>query len=116
MAFAMVFNTFHPLTHSWFEETLGQPTAAQKEAWPAIQQGRNTLIAAPTGSGKTLAAFYVSIDCLVQKALNNELESSTRIIYVSPLKALRMTSSVICRNRLPVFVKSWKHRDILELI
>ena len=95
MAFAMVFNTFHPLTHSWFEETLGQPTAAQKEAWPAIQQGRNTLIAAPTGSGKTLAAFYVSIDRLVQKALNNELESSTRIIYVSPLKAL---SNDIQRN------------------
>src|SRR5210317_2104953 len=95
MAFAMVFNTFHPLTHSWFEETLGQPTAAQKEAWPAIQQGRNTLIAAPTGSGKTLAAFYVSIDRLVQQALNNELESSTRIIYVSPLKAL---SNDIQRN------------------
>jgi len=91
----MVFNAFHPLTRSWFEETLGQPTAAQQEAWPAIQQGRNTLIAAPTGSGKTLAAFYVSIDRLVQQALNNELESSTRIIYVSPLKAL---SNDIQRN------------------
>lgn len=91
----MAFKGFHPVTRSWFEQTLGTPTPAQREAWPAIQQGRNTLIAAPTGSGKTLAAFYVSIDRLVQEALAGGLQAGTRIIYVSPLKAL---SNDIHRN------------------
>jgi len=91
----MAFEHFHPVTRAWFEENLGQPTPAQVDAWPAIQKGENTLIAAPTGSGKTLAAFYVSIDRLLQKALNNALENTTRIIYVSPLKAL---SNDIHRN------------------
>ena len=91
----MVFEGFHPLTQRWFEDTLGAPTQAQLEAWPAIQQGRNTLIAAPTGSGKTLAAFYVAIDRLVQQALNHELDQAIQIVYVSPLKAL---SNDIHRN------------------
>ncbi len=34
------------------------------EAWPAIADGRNSLLLAPTGSGKTLAAFLASIDRL----------------------------------------------------
>lgn len=91
----MAFEHFHPVSRTWFQKTLGEPTSAQLDAWPAIQKGSNTLIAAPTGSGKTLAAFYVSIDRLVQKALINELENTTQIIYVSPLKAL---SNDIHRN------------------
>jgi len=91
----MHFSGFHPVTRDWFEHTLGQPTPAQQEAWPAIQSGKHTLIAAPTGSGKTLAAFYVAIDRLVQASLANTLDAVTRIIYVSPLKAL---SNDIQRN------------------
>jgi len=91
----MAFEGFHPVTRAWFETQLGEPTPAQQDAWPAIRQGRNTLIAAPTGSGKTLAAFYVSIDRLIQEALQTGLEPCTRIIYVSPLKAL---SNDIHRN------------------
>ena len=91
----MVFEGFHPLTRRWFEDTLGSPTQAQLEAWPEIQKGSNTLIAAPTGSGKTLAAFYVAIDRLVQQALNRTLEPAIQIVYISPLKAL---SNDIHRN------------------
>lgn len=91
----MAFEGFHPVTCDWFRQTLGTPTPAQRDAWPAIQQGQNTLIAAPTGSGKTLAAFYVSIDRLVQQALRGELGQTTQIVYVSPLKAL---SNDIHRN------------------
>ena len=46
---------------------------AQAEAWPAIQAGRHTLIAAPTGSGKTLAAFLAAIDALVRQGLEGQL-------------------------------------------
>src|SRR5690554_1632259 len=79
---------FHPASRAWFEATLGQPTPAQAEAWPAIQSGRHTLVAAPTGSGKTLAAFYAAIDELVQQAQQAPLPAQTRILYISPLKAL----------------------------
>ncbi|MFL5090078.1 MAG: DEAD/DEAH box helicase, partial [Xanthobacteraceae bacterium] len=45
---------FHPAVAAWFGQSFPAPTAAQAEAWPAIQAGRHVLIAAPTGSGKTL--------------------------------------------------------------
>lgn len=83
-----VLAAFHPASRAWFETTLGPPTPAQAEAWPAIQAGRHTLIAAPTGSGKTLAAFYAAIDDLVQQAQQAPLAAQTRILYISPLKAL----------------------------
>ncbi len=68
---------------------MGAPTAPQATAWPAIQAGHHTLIAAPTGSGKTLAAFYVAIDRLLQRALlPGQYRQQTSVLYVSPLKAL----------------------------
>ncbi|WP_436406203.1 DEAD/DEAH box helicase, partial [Bifidobacterium mongoliense] len=47
---------FAPTTRDWFESAFDEPTAAQREAWPAIASGNNVLLIAPTGSGKTLAA------------------------------------------------------------
>jgi len=83
------FHNFHPVTRAWFERTLGTPTLPQQDAWPAIQAGHHTLIAAPTGSGKTLAAFYVAIDRLLQAALEpGHYRTATTVLYVSPLKAL----------------------------
>ena len=86
---------FHPAVAEWFEGSFAAPTAAQAEAWPAIQAGRHTLIAAPTGSGKTLAAFLAAIDTLVRQGVNGGLADETQIVYVSPLKAL---SNDIQRN------------------
>jgi ATP-dependent helicase Lhr and Lhr-like helicase len=79
---------FHPAVAAWFDATFDAPTEAQAQAWPAIKAGHNVLIAAPTGSGKTLAAFLAAIDGLVRQALANKLPDETRIVYVSPLKAL----------------------------
>src|SRR6185503_632615 len=42
----------------------------------------------PTGSGKTLTAFLWALNGLVESALAGTLEDRTRVIYVSPLKAL----------------------------
>ena len=86
---------FHPAVAAWFERSFAAPTAAQAEAWPAIQAGRHVLIAAPTGSGKTLAAFLAAIDGLVRQGLAGELRDETQVVYVSPLKAL---SNDIRRN------------------
>jgi len=86
---------FHPAVARWFAATFGEPTAAQAAAWPAIAQGRHTLIAAPTGSGKTLASFLAAIDALVRQAAAGELTDQVQVVYVSPLKAL---SNDIRRN------------------
>src|ERR1700745_4140519 len=86
---------FHPAAPAWFDRSFAHPTAAQAEAWPAIQAGRHVLIAAPTGSGKTLAAFLAAIDALVRQGVEGRLKDETQIIYVSPLKAL---SNDIQRN------------------
>ena len=87
---------FHPAVAAWFAKRFpAGPTAAQASAWPAILDGRSTLVAAPTGSGKTLAAFLAAIDDLVQRASRGALEDKTQVVYVSPLKAL---SNDIQRN------------------
>ena len=86
---------FHPAVARWFGKTFPDATPPQQDAWPAIKQGRNTLIAAPTGSGKTLAAFLAAIDDLVRLGVEGKLEANTHVVYVSPLKAL---SNDIQRN------------------
>jgi ATP-dependent helicase Lhr and Lhr-like helicase len=84
----MPLSRFHPAVQQWFTQTLGQPTAAQRQGWSAIREGQHTLIAAPTGSGKTLAAFLTALDDLFQEGLTHPLPDEVRVIYVSPLKAL----------------------------
>jgi ATP-dependent Lhr-like helicase len=91
----MPLRNFHPLIGRWFTERFRQPTEAQRLGWPAIQKGRDTLIAAPTGSGKTLTAFLASLDRLLFLALSGELKEKTYVVYVSPLRAL---SNDIQRN------------------
>ncbi|HET6361172.1 MAG TPA: DEAD/DEAH box helicase, partial [Gemmatimonadota bacterium] len=91
----MTLRDFHSAVRAWFERRFPEgPSAPQERGWPAIRSGRHTLIAAPTGSGKTLAAFLWGIDELVRLGLCEEaggrgaLPDETRILYVSPLKAL----------------------------
>jgi ATP-dependent Lhr-like helicase len=88
-------DSFHPAVAAWFSRTFDAPTPAQERAWPALEAGRHVLVAAPTGSGKTFAAFLAAIDQLVKEGLNAPLPDETRIVYVSPLKAL---SNDIQRN------------------
>jgi ATP-dependent helicase Lhr and Lhr-like helicase len=88
--------TFHPAVANWFARTFDAPTEVQRAAWPAIAAQQQVLIAAPTGSGKTLAAFLAVIDELVRAGIAaNGLADETRVVYVSPLKAL---SNDIHRN------------------
>ncbi len=81
--------TFHPVVQTWFDQHYGTATPCQQRTWPAVQQQHDVLVSAPTGSGKTLAAFLAVIDELVQAGLrHNGLPQTTRVVYVSPLKAL----------------------------
>ncbi len=84
----MALEYFHPATVAWFRKTFVTPTEAQAAAWPAIHEGRDTLIAAPTGSGKTLAAFLAAIDDLIKQGLTHGLRDECSVLYISPLKAL----------------------------
>ena len=86
---------FHPLVRSWFLDAVGEPSAPQRAGWPVISSGANTLILAPTGTGKTLAAFLWELDRLIAEGNDGGLPNATRLVYVSPLKAL---SNDIQRN------------------
>lgn len=99
---------FSAPTRRWFEGAFSAPTAAQAGAWEAISAGHHALIVAPTGSGKTLSAFLWALDRLHFEnhgggglgAANDEGADAgsrqaqqaggggTRVLYISPLKAL----------------------------
>lgn len=91
---------FSPATQDWFRGAFASPTDAQIGAWEAISHGKHALVVAPTGSGKTLSAFLWAIDRVFrEKAVDapaaprgkkrvDASTSPTRILYISPLKAL----------------------------
>ena len=85
----MALDVFTPQVAEWFTRAFAAPTEAQAQAWPAIATGQHTLISAPTGSGKTLAAFLWGLDRFVaEPPPADPKDRRTRLVYVSPLKAL----------------------------
>ena len=76
---------FHPLINRWFQIRVGRPTRIQEKAWPLIASNAHVLVTAPTGSGKTLAAFLWALNQLIR---NRWGTGQTRVLYISPLKAL----------------------------
>ncbi|MDY0910270.1 Lhr family ATP-dependent helicase [Microbacterium sp. CFBP9034] len=97
-----VLERFGPATQDWFRGAFPRPTDAQIGAWDAISHGKHALVVAPTGSGKTLSAFLWAIDRVFREkdaaappaAQNGRKRRAdaaappTRILYISPLKAL----------------------------
>ncbi|WP_345801468.1 DEAD/DEAH box helicase [Microbacterium sp. AZCO] len=98
-----VLERFGPATQDWFRGAFAEPTTAQVGAWDAISAGKHALVVAPTGSGKTLSAFLWAIDRVFRekapvsaapppargkKKQAEAAASPTRILYISPLKAL----------------------------
>ena len=89
------FDRFSPATRQWFTESFAAPTPAQEGAWAGVEGDSHVLVVAPTGSGKTLAAFLSSIDRLMHSTGPAEADPSggdeepgTKVLYISPLKAL----------------------------
>ncbi|OZD31183.1 ATP-dependent helicase [Rhodococcus sp. 06-1477-1B] len=104
---ADVLERFGPATRDWFRGAFSAPTNAQKGAWESVSSGRNALVVAPTGSGKTLSAFLFAIDRVFREKglaapdaaprprakrstpkVAKATPTDTRILYISPLKAL----------------------------
>ncbi|MBN9189734.1 MAG: ATP-dependent helicase [Microbacterium sp.] len=97
-----VLDRFGAATQDWFRGAFARPTDAQAGAWEAISAGRHALVVAPTGSGKTLSAFLWAIDRVFhdkdaatgesgrKASARGRVPTSTRtkVLYVSPLKAL----------------------------
>jgi ATP-dependent Lhr-like helicase len=83
---------FGPATQAWFRQSFAEPTAVQARGWSSIAAGQHTLMLAPTGSGKTLAAFLWCLDRLARRppdeAAGHDELTGTRVVYVSPIKAL----------------------------
>ncbi len=76
-------------TRAWFGAAFAEPTPAQVGAWAAIAAGPHALVVAPTGSGKTLSAFLWSLDrLLTTEPARPDKTRRSRVLYVSPLKAL----------------------------
>ncbi|WP_176722351.1 DEAD/DEAH box helicase [Candidatus Thiosymbion oneisti] len=111
---------FHPAVGAWFRTSFNTPSPVQAAAWPAIARGGHTLLAAPTGSGKTLAAFLAVIDGLLREGLERGLPDHTRVLYVSPLKALStdiqlnlqrpllgIADQLAARGLPPVEIRAW---------
>ena len=86
---ADILERFSPATRAWFSSSFTAPTPAQAGAWASISAGEHTLVVAPTGSGKTLAAFLWAVDQLARPVAEPvEAPAGTRVLYISPLKAL----------------------------
>lgn len=83
-----VLGMLRPYVAEWFRRTFGELTLPQRESIPLIKRGNHVLISSPTGTGKTLAAFLAIIDELAAMAERGELEETTYVVYVSPLRAL----------------------------
>ena len=77
---------FGAVTQTWFRQSFAAPTPVQARGWAAIAAGQHTLMLAPTGSGKTLAAFLWCLDQLARRDASGD--PGTRVVYVSPIKAL----------------------------
>jgi ATP-dependent Lhr-like helicase len=76
---------FHPVIGEWFAGRYGEPTDVQRAAWPRIAAGEHVLVTAPTGSGKTLTAFLWALHQLLTGVWEG---GRTRVLYISPLRAL----------------------------
>ena len=96
-------DVFSPATREWFLRAFKQPTAVQSQTWHVAARGEHALVIAPTGSGKTLAAFLYALDRLFREGGEDTREAhkrkTSRILYISPIKALGTDVQRTCRSR-----------------
>jgi ATP-dependent Lhr-like helicase len=128
-------------TREWFLGAFSEPTPAQQGAWNAISSGSHALVVAPTGSGKTLAAFLWALDRLLvsgsaapaaalpdagvlpgldeppagakaRQPRARKPKRKTRVLYISPLKALGVDVERNLRSPLIGITQTAKRLDL----
>src|ERR1700684_3474042 len=90
-AFSTALATLPDFAARWFVSRFGEPTPAQRMAWPVVTTGCHLLLSAPTGAGKTLAAFLPLLGKLIADAQETTFRwkrFGLRGLYLAPLKAL----------------------------
>ena len=73
-------DAFHPTVRRWFEHSFDTPTPVQRASWPVIAGGEHALITVQQAA--KLTAFW-SLSQLLPAAETG----STKVLYVSPLRA-----------------------------
>jgi ATP-dependent Lhr-like helicase len=119
---ADAFACFHPVTAEWFKAVFDAPTAPQRMGWPVIAREESALILAPTGTGKTLTAFLWCLDRLMlrnrdqgtkgTREREGRASKGTRIVYISPLKALAVDVERNLRSPLAGIANMAKRRGV----
>jgi ATP-dependent Lhr-like helicase len=107
-----VMELFEEYVREWVYTTFETLTPPQREAWPLIAGGKNTLIFSPTGSGKTLAAFLFCINELFKLSVENNLKDTIYVLYISPLRALSNDVHKNLYQPLKGILKNIKDRSI----
>ena len=77
------------------------PTAVQKQAIPALSEGRELMVVAPTGSGKTLAFLIPLIMRVKKQRYENPEVEGIRAVVISPTKELSMQTGRVLMPLLP---------------
>ena len=92
----MSLSAFHPVVARWFAERLGEPTPAQQRGWEAIRAGPGHPDRGADRLRQDARGFpHRARPPASARALAGTLPDETRVVYVSPLKAL---SADIHRN------------------
>mgnify|MGYP000402444442 CR=1 FL=1 len=85
MTVAYPFNLLDKKLQYWISELrFSEPTEIQKLSVEPILNGENVLLISPTGTGKTEAALFP----LLHKLLREKEDTSIKLLYINPLKAL----------------------------
>jgi ATP-dependent Lhr-like helicase len=87
----------------WFASKNWSAFAFQKEVWKAMRAGHSGLLHASTGAGKTLAVALGALQALG----NVQRTRQTRIVWITPMRALAADSSRAWRDALAVLAPDW---------
>ncbi|MFM8695526.1 MAG: ligase-associated DNA damage response DEXH box helicase [Betaproteobacteria bacterium] len=94
------------VAQAWMHERGWQPHGFQQEVWAHIAQGRSGLLHATTGSGKTYAVHLG----LLQRAqaLAPGPAGATRILWITPMRALAQDTLLALREPLSALQPAWQ--------
>jgi ATP-dependent RNA helicase RhlE len=88
------FNLIQPLMRAVREQGFREPTPVQKQAIPAVLQGRDIVGTAQTGTGKTVAYLLPSI----QRLIPGEVPANPRMVVLAPTRELAIQIADEGRN------------------